>query len=762
MLRSCLLSYLAFFLAGWEDASHTYGHGRGMSYLFIMIIVFCLSSAVECRCCVCFWGGGVVRSLSVHFVIWMVLVACCLLFFSCEEPMCRQAVDCGAGATCTSGECVCAAGLQRCVNECVDVTKEPSHCGKCGTQCAAGESCVGGVCTVIEACPAPFKVCSGACVYTDNDERHCGACGKVCAIGAICEEGTCRCRPGLLACGGVCVNPQADRSHCGGCGRVCDASEVCSKSRCVAGTCPANTPTNCLGGCVDTSTNPQHCGGCGQLCAPGQLCQKGVCVCPPTLSLCGGRCVDVMNNQLHCGKCGNTCPDGRVCGGGRCVSSCPDATGTSCLGGCVDTNTHPLHCGGCGKPCPTGESCLAGKCDGSNPLGLCQAGQTQACYSGRPGTEGVGICKGGTRTCVNGVFGTCEGEQLELSEQCNGADDDCDGQIDNGSFCVVLYAGTGTRGFKNGPAKQAEFASPNGLAVDAKKQLYIADGGNNCIRYVDTQGEVKTYAGQCGSFGYKDGPANQALLNNPNSIVFDDKGNLYIADVGNSRIRKVDTKGVVSTVAGDGTRGYADGIGIAAKFNSAYGLAWGPKDNKLYVADARNHAIRVVSPTGEVGTWAGGPTKKGYKDGRLADALFNTPSRLRFDSAGNLYVGDTLNQRVRKIDPQGNVTTVAGSGYPNFWDHPNPLTGHLHDPTGIAFDTQGRMYIADSANGRIRKVEKNGLQTVLGTGPTGSDFQPGRGTLAYIGLVYSILFVPPNSLYIASFGQSQIYRMTTQ
>ena len=212
---------------------------------------------------------------------------------------------------------------------------------------------------------------------------------------------------------------------------------------------------------------------------------------------------------------------------------------------------------------------------------------------------------------------------------------------------VSTFAGTGTAGLNNGTGAAAQFNHPTGVACDGYGNVYVADQGNNCIRFIELgTGQVKTVAGS--TQGYADGADTAAQFNGPTGVACDGRGNVYVADLGNHRIRRiVEATGVVSTLAGS-TRGYAEGTGAAAQFNRPAGVACDGNGN-VYVADRANHRIRrIVAATGVVTTLAGSSTK-GFANGTDTAAQFNRPAGVASDASGNLYVADTFNNRIRVI-----------------------------------------------------------------------------------------------------------------
>src|SRR5215831_17978682 len=226
-----------------------------------------------------------------------------------------------------------------------------------------------------------------------------------------------------------------------------------------------------------------------------------------------------------------------------------------------------------------------------------------------------------------------------------------------GRAMVSTWAGTGAPGFRDAASlNQAIFADPFGVAIGPDRTIYVADAGdNNRIRKITPDQKVETFAGG-GKEAFADGPGLEAAFNTPSGFAIDVAGNLYVADTGNNRIRKISTQGVVSTLAGDGTAGYADGPAAQAKFDGPIGVAV-DKAGNVFVADTYNDRVRLISPSGQVTTLAGakGP---GYADGPAATALFDTPCGLAVKPDGSVIVADTGNHRLRRISAEGNVSTV--------------------------------------------------------------------------------------------------------
>lgn len=262
---------------------------------------------------------------------------------------------------------------------------------------------------------------------------------------------------------------------------------------------------------------------------------------------------------------------------------------------------------------------------------------------------------------------------------------------------VSTFAGS-TQGYADGPGASAQFDYPVGLATDILGNVYIADRGNHKIRKITSGGVVSTLAGS--SDGDYNGTGTAARFSNPYGVATDATGNVYVADAYNNKIRKITPSGEVSTFAGSSSiTGFADGPGVTAKFSQPSGVATDIIGN-VYVADVGNHKIRKISPVGVVSTLAGSTV--GFADGTGAAAQFNTPSGLATDSAGNVYVVDTNNQMIRKISPIGEVTTLAGSTQ-GFADGTG-VVAEFSIPFGVATDSAGNIYIADEYNHKIRKI----------------------------------------------------------
>lgn len=275
---------------------------------------------------------------------------------------------------------------------------------------------------------------------------------------------------------------------------------------------------------------------------------------------------------------------------------------------------------------------------------------------------------------------------------------------------VTTIAGSGAPGVDDGPAPSARFSDPFGLAVDKRGNVIVADGGqSNRIRRVTTEGKVETIAGS--SEGFSDGNALQAQFNTPSGVAIDRAGNIIIADTSNNRIRKLSTDGSrVSTIAGTGVAGFADGRTDEAQFDGPIGLAV-DKTGNLFIADTYNDSIRKVTTEGVVTTVAG-TGAPGYNDGQATEAMFDTPSGVAVDKDGNLFVADTGNRAIRKISASGEVTTIAGSASGGSGNE----EPRLDRPVGISITHDGFLFISDIDSGRIIRITPEGQsQTYAGS-----------------------------------------------
>ncbi len=302
-------------------------------------------------------------------------------------------------------------------------------------------------------------------------------------------------------------------------------------------------------------------------------------------------------------------------------------------------------------------------------------------------------------------------------------------------------------------ATKTEISLVDGIAVDKKGNVYIAMRDNNIISRIDLKGNMTTYVGT-GSSGFSGdgGKATEARLNVPAGLAFDKSGNLYIADRNNNRVRKVDTRGTITTIAGTGTAGFSGDGGLAtqAQLNLPSGVALDGEGN-IFISDRSNNRIRVIDSKGKIRTYAGSGNDGFSGDNGLAlKASIDRPFGIVLDRKGNLYIADRRNNRVRKVNTQGIITTVAGDGGFFFMGDNGPAyRASIAGPTGVVVDDQGTLYIADRNNNRIRAVDSQGMiSTIAGTGQQdyNGDSEVARDTNLY--LPFGVALNPDGTLLV--------------
>ena len=344
---------------------------------------------------------------------------------------------------------------------------------------------------------------------------------------------------------------------------------------------------------------------------------------------------------------------------------------------------------------------------------------------------------------------------------------------------LTFLAGNGIQWFSGdgGPATSASLALPEGVAVDGAGNVYIADEENHNVRKVSPGGTITTVAGTGIPTGFIDGEggdpaddlgdggsATRASLSQPNGLAVDGVGNLYIADEENHRIRKVSLGGIITTVAGTGTASFAGdgGSATAAALNFPTAVAVDAA-GALYIADFSNGRVRKVS-AGTISTLAGNGSFKYGGDGAAATSAFlDQPLGVAADSDGNFYIADTENHRIRKVAPDGAITTVAGTGVQGFSGDGGLATiAELSAPRAVALNTNGNLYIADTGNASIRRVSPSGIITTVAGGVPCCDLgDGGPATSAFIGLTFDVALDTASNLYIADRQNARIRKVDT-
>jgi len=330
--------------------------------------------------------------------------------------------------------------------------------------------------------------------------------------------------------------------------------------------------------------------------------------------------------------------------------------------------------------------------------------------------------------------------------------------------CATVFttAGSGLPGLGDAPGEEAVFWGTSGIATDAAGNLYVADYFNNVVRKITPAGAVSTLAGS-GLPGYAEGTGTAASFHfagvgtSVAGAAVDAAGsNIYVADTINHAIRKITSAGVVTTLAGSGTPGFVNGTGNAASFNNPQGVAVDAGGN-VYVADSGNHAIRKIDSGGAVTTLAGSGTP-GFNNATGVAAQFNSPQGVVVDGTGNVYVGDAGNGRIRKITPAGAVTTFAGAGGSGYKDATG-AAAIFNSPQSLALDGSGNLYVADSGNNVVRMITQAGVVSTL-AGASSFAFADGPVTTARFNLLHGLAVDGSGNVIVADWGNRRIRRIS--
>jgi sugar lactone lactonase YvrE/murein DD-endopeptidase MepM/ murein hydrolase activator NlpD len=315
----------------------------------------------------------------------------------------------------------------------------------------------------------------------------------------------------------------------------------------------------------------------------------------------------------------------------------------------------------------------------------------------------------------------------------------------NWTAAVVTIAGTGTSGVEDGPSFAAQFTDPFGVAVRADGTIFVTDAGDRPrVRRIAPDGRVETFAG--GERGFADGDGPAARFDTPSALAIDADGVLFVADTGNHAIRRISPDGRVTTLAGGGTPGDADGRGADARFNGPVGIAL-DRGNRVIVADTYNDRIRAIDHDGNVTTLAGG-AGTGAGDGAAAGARFDTPCGVAVGAGGRIFVADTGNGTIRRIEASGDVSTIVAE-----------VEGSSLRPLGIATDARGRIYVGDE-RGRIVEIPADAAaRTVAGSLP---GFHDGAGSEARFRRIGGIAVAGEGRLVVADAGNAIVRAVTAR
>ena len=338
----------------------------------------------------------------------------------------------------------------------------------------------------------------------------------------------------------------------------------------------------------------------------------------------------------------------------------------------------------------------------------------------------------------------------------------CSGQI------ISTFAGTGSAGFggDGGPATAAQISTPWGIAIDGSGNIYFTDYGNRRIRKINTSGVISTVAGNgVTGFSGDGGPATAATMRDPTGIAVDATGNIYFVDCFNERVRKINmTTGIITTVAGTGIGGYSGdgGPATAARISHPNGIAVDGGGN-IYIPDQLTARVRKISAAGIIST-IGGTGVPGYSGdgGPAVSARLNNPNDIAVDAYGNIYVSEYLNQRVRKIDPSGIISTYAGNGVMGFSGDGGPATAsQIQGIAGLDVNTLGDLFIADMYNQRVRKVNSSGIiSSLAGNGSAGYSGDGGLALAAKLNQPEKTIHDTRGNVYITELSNHRIRKVS--
>ena len=323
---------------------------------------------------------------------------------------------------------------------------------------------------------------------------------------------------------------------------------------------------------------------------------------------------------------------------------------------------------------------------------------------------------------------------------------------------VTTLAGwLGAAGSVDATGSSARLNFPGGLRCDSAGNIYVADGENSTIRKITPAGVVTTLAGVAGTTGSNDGTGSGALFNGPGGVAPDAAGNVYVADSGNYTIRKITPTGVVTTLAGRvGVSSHLDGSGVNAGFSDPQNVAVDSSGN-IYVADGMGETIRKVTPAGAVTTVAGIVGSHGLRNGSVGTAVFNDPTGVAVDAAGDIFVADFGNNAIREISASGNVTTLAGGINGN--SDGSGSAARFSSPAGLALDSAGNVYVADAGNCTLREISPSGLTTTVAGLAGDADGVDGLPANARFSVPSDVALDPSGNIFVADTANCAIRRV---
>lgn len=337
------------------------------------------------------------------------------------------------------------------------------------------------------------------------------------------------------------------------------------------------------------------------------------------------------------------------------------------------------------------------------------------------------------------------------------------GPVLNGAryrYLVTIVGGAGTSNAALLTVAPLVLPFPAALVVDSAGNLYVCDTTSDTVQLVTTGGVVNIFAGRAGQTGTTDATGSAARFNDPSGVTLAGNGTLTVSDTANATIRRITSAGAVTTLAGSpNVRGNADGTGSAATFNSPLGIGQDSAGN-LYVADAQNHTIRRITPTGVVSTYAGAAGISGSADGSSTAARFNNPTGIAVDSNGNVFVADTTNNTIRRISVFGAVVTIAGVAGVSGSSDGVGSDALFNQPSGLGVDVAGNVYVADTGNSTIRRVTSTGTVTTVAGLPGIAGLKDGTGSNAWFNRPKAVAAATNGDLFVADTGNAIVRRIS--